>query len=95
MGWHLDSAETYAVNQNSVSRKNCKTNIPWLKKNEKYTARKSALAKKQSKITKKGITVMHMKFCLTQKKALMEKWWNEKQEVRHSEITNRQRNLTI
>lgn len=44
-----------------------------LKKNEKYTARKSALAKKQSKITKKGITVMHMKFCLTQKKALMEK----------------------
>lgn len=45
------------------------------KKLRKYTARKSALIKKKkkSKIMKKGITVMHMKFCLTQKKALVEK----------------------
>ena len=57
------------------------------KKLRKYTASKSALTKKKkkkkkthkkthtkkNKITKKEITVMHMKFCLTQKKALMEK----------------------
>lgn len=67
--------------KNSISSKNERKNRHSLikgKKNlRKSIASRSALTKKYSRITNKRIKMVHMKFCLTQEKAVMEKWWNE------------------